>query len=83
MNNEVKGEIDKLQTTVRFDEENGALVTILKIWSRGLTPSQLHTLFSFQSTGALSFTVSSAQQRLFPTPLEKIPLAPELPEVKG
>lgn len=81
MDNEVKGTIDKLQTTVRWDEEEGALVTILKFWAKGITPSQLHTLFGFQCAGSLSFSISSAQARLFPLD-EAAPVhAPDLPPV--
>ncbi len=69
MNNEVKGKIGKLQTTVRWDEEEGELVTILKIWTTGITPAQLHTLFGFQCAGPLE---------------EKAPAhAPDLPPVGG
>lgn len=82
MNNEVKGAIGKLQTTVRWDEEEGELVTILKIWTTRITPAQLHTLFGFQCAGALSFSISSAQARLFP--LEEVPpgSTAELPPVR-
>ena len=86
MNNEVKGTIDKLQTTVRWDEEEGKLVTVLKIWATGITPSQLHTLFGFQCAGALSFSISSAQARLFPeeaAPVHALELPPVGSEGKG
>lgn len=82
MNNEVKGTIGKLQTTVRWDEESGELVTVLKIWTTGITPSQLHTLFGFQCTGALSFSISSAQARLFPLEEAAPESTAELPPVR-
>lgn len=83
MTNEVKGEIDKLQTTVRWDEEEGELVTILKFWAKGITPADLRQLFEFQRSGALTFSISSAQARL-PGFGEAAPAqAPGLPSVGG
>jgi hypothetical protein len=66
MNNEVKGTVDKLQTTVGWDEDMHRLVTTLKISVTGLTPEQLRLLFEFQAAGALDFSIASKQSSLFP-----------------
>jgi len=82
MPNEVKGQIDKLRTTVRWDPDTNELVTVLDIWATGITPDQLRQLFLFQSSGALNFSITSAQATLFP--LEGVTAAggsPDLPLV--
>lgn len=87
MTNEVKGKIDKLQTTVRWDEEESELVTILKFWAKGITPADLRQLFDFQRqfqrSGNLSFSISSAQPRMFPLEEAALVSTPNLPSVGG
>ena len=66
MPNEVSAKVTKLRTTVDWDEDLSQLVTTLRISAIGITPDQLHQLFLFQSSGALSFVIANAQEILFP-----------------
>jgi len=83
MTNEVKGKADKLKTTVTFDQENSELVAVLHLWVPGITPAELRQLFEFQRSGALTFSIASAQPGL-PGFGEAAPSqAPGLPSVAG
>ena len=61
----IKGVINKLQTTIKENEDTGALEAVIRFSTTGVEPADLHRLFQAQKAGRLEFSISSQQLELF------------------
>jgi len=61
----IKGVINKLQTTIKENEDTGQLEAVIKFSTVGVEPSDLHRLFQAQKAGKLEFNIASQQLELF------------------